>query len=71
VNFAKSQMVRLNLSQEQALNLANTFGCQLGSFPFTYLGLHVGKTDYMPLMNRCERRLTSISAFVTQAGRLH
>jgi len=55
--------------------LSNTFGCQLGSFPFTYLGLPMGTTkpkvdDYMPLMDRTERRLTSTSAFLTQAGRL-
>jgi len=55
--------------------LSNTFGCQLGSFPFTYLGLPKGTTkpkvdDYMPLMDRTERRLTSTSAFLTQAGRL-
>jgi hypothetical protein len=68
-------MIPLNLSQEQAINLASTFGCQLGTFPFTYLGLPMGTTkprveDYMPLMDRTERRLTSTSAFLTQAGRL-
>lgn len=56
VNYTKSQMVPLNLHQEQALNLANTFGCQLGSLPFTYLGLPLGTTkprveDYMPLID--------------------
>lgn len=39
VNYAKSQMIPLNLSHEQAINLANTFGCQIGTLPFTYLGL--------------------------------
>lgn len=75
VNYTKSQMVPLNLHQEQALNLANTFGCQLGSLPFTYLGLPLGTTkprveDYMPLMDKTEKRLTSTSSFLTQAGRL-
>jgi hypothetical protein len=68
-------MIPLNLTQDQAVNLANTFGCQLGSLPFTYLGLPLGTTkprldDYMPLMDKTEKRLTSISSFLTQAGRL-
>jgi hypothetical protein len=68
-------MIPLNMSQEQAAILSSTFGCQLGTLPFTYLGLPMGTTkprveDYMPLMDKTERRLTSISAFLTQAGRL-
>jgi hypothetical protein len=75
VNYSKSQMIPLNLPHEQAVILSNTFGCQLGTFPFTYLGLPMGTTkprveDYMPLMDRTERRMTSTSAFLTQAGRL-
>ena len=73
VNYFKSQMIPLNLTQEQASILANTFGCQLETLPFTYLGLPLGTTkpkveDYMPLMDRTERRLTATSAFLTQAG---
>jgi hypothetical protein len=75
VNYSKSQMIALNMSQEQAAILSSTFGCQLGTLPFTYLGLPMGTTkprveDYMPLMDKIERRLTSTSAFLTQAGRL-
>lgn len=75
VNYAKSQMIPLNLSQEQETNLANTFGCKIGTLPFTCLGLPLGTTkpkidDYMPLMDRTERRLTSVSSFLTLAGRL-
>lgn len=39
VNFAKSFLVPINMSNERASHLANTFGCQVGSMPFTYLGL--------------------------------
>jgi hypothetical protein len=75
VNYSKSQMIPLNMSHEQAEILSNTFGCQHGSTPFTYLGLPMGTTkprveDYKPLMDKTERRLTSTSAFLTQAGRL-
>jgi hypothetical protein len=67
-------MIPLNMSQEQAVILSSTFGCQLGTFPFTYLGLLMRTTkprvkDYMPLMDKTERRLTSTFAFLTRAGR--
>jgi hypothetical protein len=75
INYSKSSMVPLNLSEEHANQLAQTFGCNLASFPFTYLGLPLGTTkprveDYMPLMNNVERRLSSVSAMLTHAGRL-
>jgi hypothetical protein len=55
--------------------LARTFGCSKGSLPFTYLGLPLGLTkplvqDFLPLVNKCERRLASTSMFLSQAGRL-
>ena len=43
VNYAKSQMIPLNLSQDQINILANTFGCQIVTLPFTYLGLPLGQ----------------------------
>jgi hypothetical protein len=55
--------------------LAGTFGCQIGTFPFTYLGLPMGTTklkveDFLPLVQRIERRLTTTSNFLTQASRM-
>jgi hypothetical protein len=55
--------------------LARTFGCSKGSLPFTYLGLPLGITkpkiqDFLPLVNKCERRLGGISSMLNQAGRL-
>jgi len=46
-------MIPLNLSEDQAQNLASTFRCKLGGLPFTYLGLPLGTTkpkiiDLMP-----------------------
>jgi hypothetical protein len=69
VNYTKSQMIPLNLTQEQAVNLANTFGCQLGSLPFTYLGLPLGTTkprvdDYMPLMDLELKMLQQANSFL-------
>jgi hypothetical protein len=75
VNHAKSQMLPINVSHEKMVTLANTFGCQIGSFPFTYLGLPMGTTkphveEYAPMMDRIERRLTACSSLLSHSGRL-
>lgn len=75
INCNKSMMVPINISKERFQHLANTFGCAKGTLPFTYLGLPLGTTkprveDFLPLVNKCERRLASVSTFLTQAGRL-
>jgi hypothetical protein len=68
-------MLSINVSEQRLKLLANTFGCQTGTLPFTYLGLPLGTTkqkiiDFLPLVNKCERRLGGISAMLNQAGRL-
>jgi hypothetical protein len=75
VNHSKSLMLPINVSLERMEILASTFGCQIGSLPFTYLGLPMGTTkprvdDYAPLMDRIERRLTSCSSLLSSSGRL-
>jgi len=75
VNYSKSLMVPINLSDEKFSHLASTFGCAKGSLPFTYLGLPLGLSrprseDYLPLVNKCERRLISASTFLSQASKL-
>ena len=75
VNYGKSCLVPLNMTNEKAQMLAGVFGCKIQSLPFTYLGLPMGTTKprvehYAPLMNRTERRLTATSNFLTHAGRL-
>jgi hypothetical protein len=44
INYHKSSMIPINLSEEEASVLAEGFNCQLGSMPFTYLGLPMGTT---------------------------
>lgn len=75
VNYNKSMMLPINLSEGKLEHLARTFGCSAGSLPFTYLGLPLGLTkpkiqDFLPLVNKCERRLGGISSMLNQAGRL-
>lgn len=75
VNYRKSQMMPINVSPERMQHLANTFGCQVGTLPFTYLGLPMGTTksridDLSPIMDRVERRLTACSTWLSYSGRL-
>ena len=75
INFHKSSMYPINVEASVASALAACFGCQLGSMPFTYLGLPVGTTrpnivDLLPLVDCMERRLTTSSWFLPQGSRL-
>jgi hypothetical protein len=75
VNFRKSCLVPINVSPEKACSLAQAFGCEVGTFPFTYLGLPLGLTkpqvkDYALLICRIERRMSASSQFLSYAGRL-
>jgi hypothetical protein len=44
VNYQKSNIYPVNVSDEKMDNHAKTFNCKIGSFPFTYLGLPMGTT---------------------------
>lgn len=75
INFNKSMMIPINVSEEKLDVLARTFGCSKGNLPFTYLGLPLSidrprTQDFLPLVSKCERRLTGVSSFLNQAGRL-
>jgi hypothetical protein len=55
VNYAKSAIMSINISDDLLATLAESFGCQVGSLPFTYLGLPMGTTkptvhDLSPLV---------------------
>lgn len=75
VNYNKTVMVPINVPDDRMSTLANTFGCQVGELPFTYLGLPLGTTKrkveaFLPLVQRIERRLTFTSTVLTQGGKL-
>jgi hypothetical protein len=42
VNYHKSNIYPINVSDQKMAILANTFHCKVGSMPFTYLGLPLG-----------------------------
>jgi hypothetical protein len=75
VNYAKSCMVPLNMTEEKAELMTGFLGCKLQGMSFTYLGLPMGTTKprvehFAPLMNIVERQLTSISNMLTYVGKL-
>jgi hypothetical protein len=75
VNYSKSGLVPLNMSEQHAEFMAGVFGCKIYGMPFPYLGLPMGSTkprfeDFSPLMDRIERRLIGISSLLTHAGKL-
>jgi hypothetical protein len=75
VNYNKSNIYPINVSEQKMAVLANTFHCKVGSLPFTYLGLPLGLRKpnleaFLPLIQKIERRLASTSIFLSQAGRI-
>lgn len=75
VNFSKSLLVPINISSEKMKVLAGTLGCQIGTLPFTYLGLPLGTTkpkieEFAPLLDRVERKLSACSTLLSYSGRV-
>jgi hypothetical protein len=55
VNYHKSNIYPINASKDRMIHLASTFGCNIGTFLFTYLGFPMGTTkpnmdDFIPLV---------------------
>jgi hypothetical protein len=70
VNYHKSNIYPINVSDQKMEILANTFHCKIGSMSFTYLGLPLGLKRpnlgaFLPLIQKIERRLVSISVFIS------
>jgi hypothetical protein len=75
VNYHKYSMIPINVPHDKAVLLAQAFQCQLGTLPFTYLGLPMGTTkpsikELSPLIDRIERRLSATSSFLSYGDRL-
>lgn len=75
INYNKTVMVPLNISEERSQELSLLFNCQVGSLPFTYLGLPLGTTKsniagFMPLIKRVQGSLGGISNLLTKGGKL-
>ena len=70
VNYRKSQMLPINVTAEKMEILSQTFGCSIGTLPFTYLDLPLGTTkpkmeDLTPMMDRVERSLSGCNTWLS------
>ena len=75
VNFSKLSLIPINMTDEEGARVANLLGCDVGSMPFTYLGLPMGTSrptiyDLLPLVDRIERGLSASSCLLNQGSRL-
>lgn len=75
VNFSKSSLIPINMSDAEGARVASLLGCDVGSMPFTYLGLPTRTSrptiyDLLPLVDRVKRRLSASSCLLNQGSRL-
>ena len=69
VNFSKSSLIPINMSDDEGKRVDALLGCDVGSMPFAYLGLPMGTSqttiyDLLPLVDRIERRLSASSCLL-------
>ena len=62
INMAKSALVGINVGQEEMVSLANVVGCEVGSWPLSYLGMPLGDNPsqigfWNRLLKRCQKDL--------------
>jgi hypothetical protein len=75
VNFQKSNLLPINVDNEQMQQLSNLLGCAIGTFPFTYLGTPLSYTKpkmehFLYIIERIQRRLNVCSQYLSYDGRL-
>jgi hypothetical protein len=75
VNYQKSYIYPINVDSTRIDILVRTFNCQIGTYPFTYLGLPMGLSkpkseDFLPLIQRIERRMLATSIYLNKLGHL-
>ncbi|XP_071718980.1 uncharacterized mitochondrial protein AtMg01250-like [Rutidosis leptorrhynchoides] len=64
VNYNKSNLFGVGVDKYEVESMANLFGCNIGSFPFTYLGLPIGANmnkfeSWKPVVDKFEKRLSN------------
>ncbi|GAU10297.1 hypothetical protein TSUD_420400, partial [Trifolium subterraneum] len=76
VNFNKSMLVGVNISESWLQAAANSLRCKVGKIPFVYLGLSIGGNSrrlsfWEPVVTRIQNRLSGWkSRFLSFGGRL-
>nr|CAD1824707.1 unnamed protein product [Ananas comosus var. bracteatus] len=74
INFNKSALIPLHLSDDQAADLSTIFGCSTQRFPFSYLGLPLSpkrllKADYLPIIEKIDARLAGWKGATLSRGK--
>nr|GEZ02953.1 RNA-directed DNA polymerase, eukaryota, reverse transcriptase zinc-binding domain protein [Tanacetum cinerariifolium] len=76
INFHKSNVFGVGVSNSEVVSMAACTGCEAGSFPFSYLGLPIGSNmsriaNWQILIDRFKARLSGWKAnFFSIGGRL-
>ncbi|XP_045791342.1 uncharacterized protein LOC123886049 [Trifolium pratense] len=76
VNFNKSMLVGVNISESLLCEAASTLCCKVGKIPFLYMGLQIGGDPrrlvfWEPMLTRLKNRLSGWkSRFLSFGGRL-
>ncbi|XP_071676819.1 uncharacterized mitochondrial protein AtMg00310-like [Lolium perenne] len=76
INFHKSEVMTVGVTQEEQQLVANMLNCKLGSFPFMYLGLPISDralvvSDWEPLGLKVGKRANPwLGKFLSSAARL-
>ncbi|XP_021986598.1 uncharacterized protein LOC110883039 [Helianthus annuus] len=73
INFHKSNLFGLGVSEEETEGLASILGCRTGTFPFKYLGISVGANmnrinNWYPVVDTFQKRLSSWKALSFSIG---
>jgi hypothetical protein len=75
VNYSKSNLIRINIAEDNVDLFNNALVCQRGTLPFTYLGLPLSTTKprkefFMPLILSAQRRLSACSMYLSYGDKL-
>jgi hypothetical protein len=75
VNYAKSNIIPINISEDRVSLFTDALACRQGSLHFTYLGLPLSTTKprkefFMPLILSAQRRLSSCSMYLNYGDKL-
>ncbi|XP_071688580.1 uncharacterized protein [Rutidosis leptorrhynchoides] len=76
VNYNKSKLFGVGVDKEEVRDMSNLFGCNIGTFPMTYLGLPIGAnvkklSNWKPVIDKFVKRLLDWKArTISFGGRL-
>jgi hypothetical protein len=75
VNYAKSNLIPINIPETRVHLLTSNLNCQLGAMPFTYLGLPFSTTKpkkecFLPLIQCIQRRLPACTMYLNYGSKL-